>query len=132
MLKALHEASVWLDDMENRPEQAEIVSRADLHQLPAGADPRPPAGPLRLRRRPQERGSELHDLQQRNCNYPQPKYANWWLTQFRRWGMVDGAPDYEGVAKQVMRTDIYEEAMKEIGVHPRRRERCSRKRCSTA
>ena len=29
--------------------------------------------------------------------------------------MVNGAPDYEGVAKQVMRPDIYEEAMKEIG-----------------
>ena len=27
---------------------------------------------------------------ERNCNYPQPKYAVWWLTQFRRWGMVDG------------------------------------------
>ena len=53
---------------------------------------------------------------ERNCNYPQPKYAKWWLTQFRRWGMVDGAPDYEGVAKRVMRPDIYEEAMKEIGV----------------
>ena len=26
-----------------------------------------------------------------------------------------GAPDYEGVAKQVMRTDLYEEAMKELG-----------------
>ena len=52
---------------------------------------------------------------ERNCNYPQPKYAMWWLTQFRRWGMVTGAPDYEGVAKQVMRADIYEEAMKEIG-----------------
>lgn len=33
----------------------------------------------------------------------------------RRWGMVEGAPDYAGVAKQVMRTDIYEDAMKEIG-----------------
>ena len=52
---------------------------------------------------------------QRNCNYPQPKYATWWLTQFRRWGMVEGTPDYEGVAKQVMRADLYEEAMKELG-----------------
>jgi nitrate/nitrite transport system substrate-binding protein len=52
---------------------------------------------------------------QRNCNYPQPKYCKWWLTQFRRWGMVSGSPDYEGVTKQVMRPDIYEEAMKEIG-----------------
>ena len=34
--------------------------------------------------------------------------------------MVEGTPDYEGVAKQVMRTDLYEEAMKEIGVDARR------------
>ena len=29
--------------------------------------------------------------------------------------MVTGAPDYAGVVRQVMRTDLYEEAMKEIG-----------------
>ncbi len=63
VLKALHEASVWLDDMENRPEQCEIVSQADLHQLPEGADPRPAAGQVRLRRRPHDAGPELHDLQ---------------------------------------------------------------------
>jgi nitrate/nitrite transport system substrate-binding protein len=51
----------------------------------------------------------------RNCNYPQAKYGVWWLTQFRRWGMVEGPPDYEGVAKEVLRADIYEEAMKELG-----------------
>jgi nitrate/nitrite transport system substrate-binding protein len=54
----------------------------------------------------------FHD---RNCNYPQYKYAKWFMSQYRRWGMVTGAPDYEGVAKKVMRPDIYEEAMKEIG-----------------
>jgi nitrate/nitrite transport system substrate-binding protein len=52
---------------------------------------------------------------QRNCNYPQPKYGKWFLSQFRRWGLVKGTPDYEGITKQVMRPDIYEEAMKEIG-----------------
>ena len=29
--------------------------------------------------------------------------------------MLDEAPDYAGVAKKVMRGDLYEEAMKEIG-----------------
>ena len=52
---------------------------------------------------------------ERNCNYPQPKFAVWWLTQFRRWGMLDAKPDYEKIAAQVMRTDLYEEAMKELG-----------------
>ena len=51
----------------------------------------------------------------RNCNYPQPKYAKWFLSQYRRWGLVTGTPDYDGVAKKVMRPDLYEEAMKEIG-----------------
>ena len=55
----------------------------------------------------------------RNCNYPQPAFATWWLTQFRRWGMVKGAPDYAGISKRVMRPDIYMEAMKEMGVTPK-------------
>ena len=54
----------------------------------------------------------------RGCNYPQPKYAIWWLTQFRRWGMLNSAPDYQEVARQVMRTDLHEEALREIGVKP--------------
>src|SRR5262249_24322676 len=52
----------------------------------------------------------------RNCNYPQPKYAKWFLTQYRRWGMGTGGPDYESIAKQVMRSDLYEKTIKEIGV----------------
>ena len=30
--------------------------------------------------------------------------------------MTKGAPDYNGVAKKVLRSDIYLEAMKELGV----------------
>jgi nitrate/nitrite transport system substrate-binding protein len=52
----------------------------------------------------------------RNCNFPEPKFAKWWLSQFRRWGMVESAPDYEGIAKKVMRPDLYAAALKELGV----------------
>ena len=115
VIKALHEASVWLDVMDNRPEQAEIVSRPTyincpkeliLGRLQGHYD----FGDGRTRDDP-----NYMIFSQRNCNYPQPKYAVWWLTQFRRWGMVEGRPDYEGVARQVMRPDLYEEAMRELG-----------------
>jgi nitrate/nitrite transport system substrate-binding protein len=114
-LKALHEASVWLDKLENRPEQCEIVSRPTyincdkdliLGRLLGKVD----YGDGRVKQNP-----NYMIFSERNCNYPQPAYAKWWLTQFRRWGMVTGAPDYEGIPKQVMRPDIYQEAMKEIG-----------------
>ncbi len=115
VLKALHEASVWLDKMENRDEQATIVSKPTYINCPKDiilgrlqghydmGDGRTKVDPNYM---------IFHD---RNCNYPQTKYGLWWLSQFRRWGMVTGAPDYAGITKQVMRPDIYEEAMKEIG-----------------
>ncbi len=115
ILKALHEASVWLDVMDNRPEQARIVASPTYINCPEDVI----LGRLQGKYLYGD-GRKLRDpnymiFSDRNCNYPQPKYCQWWLTQFRRWGLVEGAPDYEGVAKQVMRPDIYEEAMKEIG-----------------
>lgn len=114
-LKAMHEASVWLDDMGNRPEQAEIVSKPSYINCPSEL----------ILGRMQGKcdfgdGRVNNDLpymifHDRNCNYPQAKYGLWWLSQFRRWGMVEGAPDYAGTVKRVMRPDIYEEAMQEIG-----------------
>ncbi|HEX8295140.1 MAG TPA: CmpA/NrtA family ABC transporter substrate-binding protein [Chthoniobacteraceae bacterium] len=114
-LKALHEASVWLDVMENRPEQAKIVGSPAYINCPEDVI----LGRLQGKYLYGD-GRKLRDpnymiFSQRNCNFPQTKYAKWWLTQFRRWGLVDSTPDYEGVAKQVMRGDIYAEAMKEIG-----------------
>jgi nitrate/nitrite transport system substrate-binding protein len=52
----------------------------------------------------------------RSCNYPHAIYGMWFLTQHRRWGMIKGTPDYKGIVKRVMRSDIYLEAMKELGV----------------
>jgi len=114
-LKALHEASVWLDKMENREEQAKIVSAATYINCP----PETILGRLQGKYIMGD-GRKLRDpnymiFSDRNCNYPQAKYCKWWLTQLRRWGFTEGAPDYEAVTKQVMRADIYEEAMKEIG-----------------
>src|SRR5262245_57449352 len=122
VLKALHEASVWLDDMNNRPEQCEIVSKPTY----INCDKEIILGRL-LGKMDYGDGRAINDefpmhFSKRNCNYPQPKYAKWWLTQFRRWGMVSGTPDYDGIAAKVFRTDLYEEAMKEIGWPPGRRD----------
>lgn len=115
VLKALHEASVWLDKMENRTEQSQIVSAATYINCP----PEIILGRLQSKYDMGD-GRKFKDpnymiFSDRNCNYPQPKFCKWWLTQLRRWGFTDGTVDYEAIAKQVMRPDLYEEAMKEIG-----------------
>ncbi len=115
VMKALHEASVWLDKMENREEQAKIVSAATYINCPPETILGRLVGKYDMGDGRKIRDPDYMIFSDRNCNYPQAKYAKWWLTQLRRWGFVEGAPDYEGVAKQVMRADLYEEAMKEIG-----------------
>ena len=115
VLKALHEASLWLDDLNNRPEQCDIVSKPTYINCDAKTILGRLLGKLDYgdgRTRQDE--FPMH-FSRRNCNYPQPKYAKWFLSQYRRWGLVPAAPDYEGVARRVMRADLYEEAMKEIG-----------------
>ena len=115
ILKAVHEASVWLDDVKNRSELCDIVSRdayikCNKDQILGRLTGQLDYGDGRKKEDP-----NYMIFSSRNCNYPQPAYAKWWVTQFRRWGMVEGPQDYDGIAAKVMRPAIYEEAMKEIG-----------------
>jgi nitrate/nitrite transport system substrate-binding protein len=115
VLKALNEASVWADKMDNRPELAKIVASPTYINCPEDIILGRLQGKYIMGDGRKFRDPDYMIFSDRNCNYPQAKFCKWWLTQFRRWGMVDAAPDYEGITKQVMRPDIYEEAMKEIG-----------------
>ncbi len=115
VLKALHEASVWLDKMENRPEQAQIVSAPTYINCPPEVLLPRLQGKYDMGDGRKFRDPNYMIFSERNCNYPQPKFCQWWLTQLRRWGFTEGAPDYAAVTKSVMRPDIYAEAMQEIG-----------------
>ena len=124
VLKALHEASVWLDDLGNRPEQCDIVSKHSYVNCPKDVILGRLLGDYDLGDGRKYKDPFPMIFHERNCNYPQPKYVAWWLSQLRRWGMVTGAPDYAGIAAKVARTDLYEAAMKEIGaVHGGRDDR---------
>ena len=115
VLKALQEASVWADVMENRPELAKIVSAPTYINCPPEVILPRLQGKYDMGDGRKFRDPNYMIFSERNCNYPQPKYAKWFLTQFRRWGFTQGAPDYEAISAQVMRPDLYEAAMKEIG-----------------
>ncbi|MBI2497759.1 MAG: ABC transporter substrate-binding protein [Opitutae bacterium] len=115
VLKALHEASVWLDDYANRPEQCEIVSKATYINCKKEVILGRLLGDLDYGDGRKVKDELPMHFSKRNCNYPQTKYAKWFMSQYRRWGMVTGTPDYDGIAKRVMRADLYAEAMQEIG-----------------
>ncbi len=116
ILKALHLASVDLDKMENRAKFAEVIARPSYINCPPSTILERLMGKYRYGDGRVEQDPSYMIFSNRSCNYPHQIYAKWWLTQFRRWGMAKAAPDYAGVSKRVMRSDLYLEAMKELGV----------------
>jgi len=116
VLKALHLASVDLDKMENRPKFAEIIARPSYINTTPEAIIERLQGKYNYGDGRVEQDPNYMIYSNRNANYPHQIYAKWWLSQFRRWGMVKAAPDYAGVAKRVLRSDLYLDAMKELGV----------------
>jgi nitrate/nitrite transport system substrate-binding protein len=115
ILKALHLSSQYLDKLDNRRSAAEVISRPTYINCPPEIISQRLMGDYDYGDGRKEKDPFYMIFSDRGCNYPQPAFATWWLTQFRRWGMTKGAPDYAGVAKRVMRPDLYLEAMKEMG-----------------
>lgn len=48
--------------------------------------------------------------------FPYLSDGMWFMTQHKRWGLLDTDPDYLAVAKKVNRIDIYTEAAKSLGI----------------
>jgi len=117
VLRALHHASVFIDALDNRPEVAAIVSAPAYINCPKEII----LGRL-LGKYDYGDGTGEHDdpdymrFSERGVNFPWKSHGIWWLTQFRRWGMVKGAPDYARIVDQVHRPDIYRDVAKELGI----------------
>ncbi len=117
VLKGLHQASEFIDKLENRPEVAEIVSRPAYINCPKEII----LGRL-LGKYDHGDGTGEHEDKdymrffERGVNFPWKSHGVWWLSQFRRWGMVKGTPDYKGIVDKVHRPDIYREMAKEMSI----------------
>lgn len=116
VLKALNEASVWLDEPAHRAQAAHMICPAHYVNCVEEIIRGRMMGQYEFGDgRRKDYGDQAMSFSRRNCNYPQMKYVTWYLTQFRRWGMLETAPDYEAIARRVARFDLYEQAMNDIG-----------------
>jgi nitrate/nitrite transport system substrate-binding protein len=116
VLKALQLSSAYIDRMENRPKVVEVISRPSYINCPPEVILGRLQGKYEYGDGKVEQDPNYMIFNQRNCNFPSRTFGYWWLTQFRRWGMVKGAPNYKAVAERVLRPDLYMTAMKEMGV----------------
>jgi len=102
VLKALHEASVWADKLENRAELAQTVSRPAYINCPPEVIQADSRGTTTTGWS-QAAGSELHDLLRAELQLPTDQVRRLVPESVSPLGMVEAAPDYAGIAKRVMR-----------------------------
>ncbi|WAB99632.1 MULTISPECIES: CmpA/NrtA family ABC transporter substrate-binding protein [Pseudomonas] len=58
----------------------------------------------------------LRLFDQGRANVPYLSDGMWFMTQFRRWGLLRDDPDYLGVARQVQQLALYQQAADALGV----------------
>ncbi len=117
LIRAVLEACRDLDTEQGRREAAQALSGPDYLDVPA----------MVLEDRLQGRYVDglggawvdahpvrFHDHGQ--VNYPWLSDGMWFLTQFKRWGLLASHPDYVSVARRVNRIALYREAAAELGI----------------
>jgi nitrate/nitrite transport system substrate-binding protein len=115
-MRAVLEASQWNDKLENRPRMAEVVSQPQYINTTKDVILGRLLGDYDYGDGRKEKDKLYMTFFDRYTNFPLKSHGVWWLSQFRRWGMVKEAPDYKGVVDRVHRPDIYREVAKDLGV----------------
>jgi nitrate/nitrite transport system substrate-binding protein len=116
VMRAVLEASQWNDKLENRPRMAEVVSQPQYINTTKDVILGRLLGDYDYGDGRKEKDKLYMTFFDRYTNFPLRSHGVWWLSQFRRWGMVKEAPDYKGVVDRVHRPDIYREVAKDLGV----------------
>jgi nitrate/nitrite transport system substrate-binding protein len=102
MVAALLEACRWIDASDaNRAEMAQVIAGERYVNVPAEVI----AG-----------GFPMKFHGEGAVNFPWLSDGMWFLTQFRRWGLLRSDPDYVAVARRVNQIDLYSQAAAQVKV----------------
>jgi nitrate/nitrite transport system substrate-binding protein len=116
VMRAVIEAGQWNDKLENRPKMAEVVSQPQYINTSKEIILGRMLGEYDYGDGRKEKDKYYMTFFDRYTTFPLKSHGVWWLSQFRRWGMVKEAPDYKGIVDRVHRADIYREVAKEMSL----------------
>lgn len=119
LMKAIMEACIWLDDLNNRDEAAEIIGRPSYVNAPAAEIATRLKGVYDMGcNYGQHSYEDDYMLFHRNgeTNFPRKAYGIWFMTQYVRFKYLDKEPDYKGIADKLILQDLYKEVANELNV----------------
>ena len=112
LLRALLEASEWLDRPENRLEAVHVIAGESYVDAPVATVAQSLA-------RPAHAGNEAgtkHVFHAGAATFPWASHAVWFLTQMLRWGQIEKPLRIDELACRVYRADLYRDAAEDLGI----------------
>jgi ABC-type nitrate/sulfonate/bicarbonate transport system substrate-binding protein len=118
VVKALLEACRWLDEQENREPAAELLAQSRYLNVDTELVRRGLTGHYHFTRdAAPETIPDFGVFHRFAANFPWRSHAIWLLTQMARWGQLPPSIDFEPLAEQVYRPDLYRQAADALGIN---------------
>jgi nitrate/nitrite transport system substrate-binding protein len=117
VMRAVLEASTWLDNLDNRRKAAETIGKAAYVNAPANIIDARLEGTYEIGcDLGQQSYSDDYMLFSRNgqTNMPRRGHAVWFMTQYVRFGYLPSLPDVQTIANTLIMSDLYAEVAKEM------------------
>lgn len=119
VMRAILDASAWLDSIANRRQAAKVISASRYVNAPAEVIQGRLEGKYDMGGAIGNRqflGDQMMFSRAAQTNLPRHAHAIWFLAQYVRFGLIKSAPDYQAVAQKLILDDLYREVAKEAGV----------------
>lgn len=114
---AVLDAARWIDSSDaNREETAQVVAgRAYINTKPEVITGRMLGQYQNGLGKSWQDAHAMRFFHDGEVSYPYLSDGMWFLTQHRRWGLLNTEPDYLAVAQKINRTEIYKQAASAVG-----------------
>jgi nitrate/nitrite transport system substrate-binding protein len=119
LMKAVLEASQWLDQLANRKEAATVIGGKAYVNAPADVIEARLEGKYDL-------GAGLGEktftddymlyYKDGQVNFPRKSHGIWFMSQYLRFGYLKAAPDYAAIADKLIMQDLYKEVAGELKI----------------
>ncbi|MFC5849096.1 CmpA/NrtA family ABC transporter substrate-binding protein [Deinococcus petrolearius] len=119
VMRAVLDASAWLDSLPNRRQAAKVISASRYVNAPADVIEGRLEGKYNMGGiigNKQFLGDQMMFSRAGQTNLPRHGHAIWFLAQYVRFGLLKAAPDYRAVAEKLIMDDLYREVAKEAGL----------------
>ncbi len=117
LIKAVQEASMWADKLENRQEVADIMSKRAWVNCPVTDVQDRLKGTFDYGNgKVVQNSPHVMKFWRDNASYPYQSHELWFLTENVRWGKFTGKEDFKTLISKVNREDLWRAAAKELKV----------------